>query len=126
MAFVLIDPTLAGKADWGDSTGVGAGHQTAVVRCEFVQRGKGVFHLEKREGTRRVRRTGRIRGYRRLMPPHHDDVYEMAFVLIDPTLAGRTDWGDTMGVGAGHQTAVVRCEFVQRGKGVFHLEKREG
>ena len=35
---------LAGRARDGDNAG-GGGHQTAVVRCEFVQRGEGVRHL---------------------------------------------------------------------------------
>src|SRR5439155_8498154 len=73
--------SVAARACDGDDAG-GGELQTAVVRCEFVQRGEGVFHLEKREGTRRVRRTGRIRDYRRGSSPLRSDIDEIVTVKM--------------------------------------------
>ena len=58
------------------------GHQLAVVRCEFVQFGEGVLHLEKRQGTRRVHCTGRIRDYRRGCPPFRCDIYKIVTIKV--------------------------------------------
>ncbi len=58
---------LATGTGHGNNAG-GWGHESAVVRCEFVQCGEGVLHLEKREATRRVHCTGGMRDYRRACP----------------------------------------------------------